>query len=138
MSSPTPRYALHRLTGQFQEPAREASYRREIAPRVRLESSVAICVAALVFGMFAISDYHYLDAGIELTLLLTMRLVVVVACLALAVAIGVDFAEDRFCELPRRRSERGFEATILRKTMDPHSIQGRREPSRARRPEKLY
>ncbi|SDN59077.1 diguanylate cyclase (GGDEF) domain-containing protein [Halomonas shengliensis] len=88
MSSPTPRYPLHRLTGQFLEPAREASYRREIAPRARLESSLALCVAAPVFGMFAISDYHYLEPSIELTLLLAMRLVVVVACLALAVAIG--------------------------------------------------
>ena len=88
MSSSTPRHPLHRLSGQFREPAREASYRREIAPRVRLESSLALCVAALVFGMFSISDYHYLEPSMELTLLLAMRLVVVVACLALAVAIG--------------------------------------------------
>ena len=88
MSSPTPRHPLHRLTGQFREPAREASYRREITPRVRLESSLALCVAALVFGMFAISDYHYLEPSIELTLLLAMRLVVTLSCLVLALAIG--------------------------------------------------
>jgi len=63
-------------------------YRREIAPRVRLESGLAICVAALVFGMFAISDYHYTGVSTELYLLLAMRLVVVVACLVLAFMIG--------------------------------------------------
>lgn len=63
-------------------------YRREIAPRVRLESSLAICVAALVFGMFAISDYHYTGVSTELYLLLAMRLVVVVSCLVLAFLIG--------------------------------------------------
>ena len=88
MSSSTPRHPLHRLTGQFQEPAREASYRREIAPRVRLESSLALCVAALVFGMFSISDYHYLEPSLELTLLLAMRLVVTLSCLVLALVIG--------------------------------------------------
>ncbi|MGE4534318.1 diguanylate cyclase [Halomonas sp.] len=88
MSSPTPRYPLHRLTGQFREPTREASYRQEIAPRVRLESSLALCVAALVFGMFSISDYHYLEPGLALTLLLAMRLVVTLSCLVLALVIG--------------------------------------------------
>ncbi|MEX0732379.1 MAG: GGDEF domain-containing protein [Aquisalimonadaceae bacterium] len=88
MSSPTIRYLLHPLSGQFRETAREAQYRREIAPRVRLESGVAICVAALVFGMFAISDYHYTGVSTELYLLLAMRLMVVVSCLVLAFLIG--------------------------------------------------
>ena len=88
MSSFAPRYPLHRLTGQFRDPAWEASYRREIAPRVRLESSLALCVAALIFGMFAISDYHYLEPSLELTLLLAMRLVVTLSCLMLAFVIG--------------------------------------------------
>lgn len=81
-------HRLNRLTGQFLEPGREALYRQDIAPRVRLESGVAICVAALVFGMFAISDYHYTGVGIELYLLLAMRLVVVASCLVLAFLIG--------------------------------------------------
>lgn len=63
-------------------------YRRDIAPRVRRESCLTLCVAALVFGMFAISDYHYTGVSTELYLLLTMRLVVVVACLMLALLIG--------------------------------------------------
>lgn len=88
MSSPTTRYPLHRLTGQFREPGREAIYRRDITPRVRREACLAICVAALIFGMFAISDYHYTGMGLELTLLFAMRLVVVVSCLVLAFAIG--------------------------------------------------
>ncbi|MDW7748528.1 GGDEF domain-containing protein [Halomonas sp.] len=79
---------MNRLTGQFHKPGREAIYRREIAPRVRLESGLALCVAALVFGMFAISDYHYTGVSTELYLLLAMRLVVVVSCLVLAFLIG--------------------------------------------------
>lgn len=63
-------------------------YRREIAPRVRLESGLALCVAALIFGMFAISDYHYTGVSTTLYLLLAMRLVVVVSCLVLAFLIG--------------------------------------------------
>ncbi|MFY0989780.1 GGDEF domain-containing protein [Halomonas sp. C05BenzN] len=63
-------------------------YRRDIAPRVRRESSLALSVAALVFGMFAISDYHYIGVGTALYLLLVMRLVVVASCLTLAFLIG--------------------------------------------------
>ncbi|APE30367.1 hypothetical protein BOX17_04990 [Halomonas aestuarii] len=88
MSSPITRGRLNRLTGQFHEPGREAMYRRDIAPRVRRESCLALCVAALVFGMFAISDYHYVGMGTPLTLLLAMRLLVVASCLVLALMIG--------------------------------------------------
>ncbi|MGM0692681.1 MAG: GGDEF domain-containing protein [Pseudomonadota bacterium] len=88
MSSPRTRYALHWLTGQFHDPGREAVYRRDIAPGVRRESGLALSVAALVFGMFALSDYHYTGVGTELYLLLAMRLVVVVACLVLAFLIA--------------------------------------------------
>ena len=88
MSPPITREQLSRLTGQFHEPQVEAMYRRDIAPRVRLESGLSICVAALVFGMFAISDYHYTGVSTELYLLLAMRLVVVVSCLILAFLIG--------------------------------------------------
>lgn len=84
MSSPATRYPLHRLSGQFQDPGQEAAYRLDIEPRVRLESSVALCVAALIFAMFAISDYHFVGLSLELTLLLAMRLVVAAACLTLA------------------------------------------------------
>ncbi|MGM0700844.1 MAG: GGDEF domain-containing protein [Pseudomonadota bacterium] len=45
-------------------------------------------MAALVFGMFAISDYYYTGVSIELYLLLAMRILVVVSCLALAFVIG--------------------------------------------------
>ncbi|MDW7748026.1 GGDEF domain-containing protein [Halomonas sp.] len=76
------------MTGQFHEPRVEAMYRRDIAPRVRRDSSVALCVVALIIGMLAISDYHYTGVTTEFYLLLTMRLVVVVSCLALAFLIG--------------------------------------------------
>ena len=88
MSSPSARYPLHRLTGQFHDPDREAMYRQDIAPRVRRESFVTLIVAALVFGMFAISDYHFVGVSTALYLLLAMRLVVVVSCLVLAFVIG--------------------------------------------------
>ena len=88
MASTITRYPLHWLTGQFREPAKEAMYRRDIAPRVRRESCLALSVSALLFGMFAISDYHYIDVGIELYLLLVMRLLVVASCLALAFVAG--------------------------------------------------
>ena len=88
MSSPSARYPLHRLTGQFHDPDREAMYRQDIAPRVRRESFVTLIVAALVFGMFAISDYHFVGISTALYLLLAMRLVVVISCLTLAFVIG--------------------------------------------------
>lgn len=88
MSSPSARYPLHRLTGQFHDPDREAMYHQDIAPGVRRESFVTLIVAALVFGMFAISDYHFVGLSTALYLLLAMRLVVVVSCLVLAFVIG--------------------------------------------------
>lgn len=84
MSPPATRYPLHRLSGQFQDPGQEAAYRRDLEPRVRLESSVALIVAALLFAMFAVSDYHFVGRSTELYLLYAMRLVVVFSCLALA------------------------------------------------------
>ena len=66
----------------------EAAYRRDIEPRVRLESSVALIVAALLFAMFAVSDYHFVGRSTELYLLYAMRLVVVFSCLALAFVLG--------------------------------------------------
>lgn len=88
MSSPTTKYPLHRLTGQLHEPNREAMYRRDIEPRVRRETCLTLIVAALVFGMFAISDYFYIGVSTELYLLLTMRAVVIVSCLTLAYVLG--------------------------------------------------
>lgn len=88
MLSPITRGRLHRLTGQFCEPDREAMYRRDIAPRVRRESLLSLLVATLIFGMFTVSDYYYVGAGTEFHLLLTMRILVVVSCLLLAFVIG--------------------------------------------------
>ncbi|WP_346795582.1 diguanylate cyclase [Halomonas sp. Bachu 37] len=62
-------------------------YRRSIKSRVRLESCLAVSVAALVFGMFAISDYYLLGSTRELYLLLAMRIVVMSLCLVLAFII---------------------------------------------------
>ena len=81
-------HLVHWLTGQFRETEREAWYRRAIKPRVRCESRLAWMLAALIFGMFSISDYFYVGQSRELYLLLAMRVVVVGSCLFLAWAIG--------------------------------------------------
>ncbi|MGQ4879317.1 GGDEF domain-containing protein [Billgrantia sp. LNSP4103-1] len=88
MSSTTIKSTLHRLTGQFHEPSREIRYRQDIEPRVRLEACLSLIVAASVFGMFGISDYFYIGVSTELYLLLAMRVLVVVSCLMLAIALG--------------------------------------------------
>jgi diguanylate cyclase (GGDEF)-like protein len=77
-------YQVHWLTGQFCDANSELMYRRSIQESVRLEFSLALSVATLVFGMFAISDYYLLGLSRELYLLLTMRIVVVTLCLLLA------------------------------------------------------
>ncbi|TDB04265.1 sensor domain-containing diguanylate cyclase [Halomonas marinisediminis] len=87
LPAPGTTHHLHRLTGQFHEQSREALYRRSIQPRVRTETGLALSVAALIFGMFAISDYFYTGLTLEFTLLITMRILVVVSCLTLAFMI---------------------------------------------------
>ncbi|MEQ5855256.1 diguanylate cyclase [Halomonas sp. EF61] len=79
---------MHWMTGQFRERDREAVYRRTIKRRVRLESRLAIMLSAMIFGMFTLSDYFYVGLTREFYYLLTMRIVVVVSCLLLALAIG--------------------------------------------------
>lgn len=76
------------VTGQFRDRGREAVYRRMIKRRVRLESRLAITLSAMIFGMFALSDYFYVGQTREFYYLLAMRVVVVVSCLLLALAIG--------------------------------------------------
>ena len=63
-------------------------YRRSIKTRVRLESSLSLIVATLIFGMFAITDYYLLGLSREYYLLIVMRSVVVGLCLFLALIIA--------------------------------------------------
>jgi diguanylate cyclase (GGDEF)-like protein len=79
---------IHWLTGQFFDSSNEAQYRDSIEERVRFESRLALIVASAVFAMFGISDYNLLGFTREYYLLLTMRIVVVSSCLALAFIIG--------------------------------------------------
>lgn len=88
MPTPGTTHHLQRLTGQFHEQSREALYRRSIEPRVRKDTGLALCVASLIFGMFAISDYFYTGLTREFFLLSTMRTLVVASCLTLAFVIG--------------------------------------------------
>lgn len=88
MSSLKKHYQVHWLTGQFCKSESESMYRRSIASRVRFESCLYLTVAALIFGMFAISDYYLLGITREFYLLLAMRTGVVSLCLFLAFAIG--------------------------------------------------
>ncbi len=63
-------------------------YRRSIKTRVRIESSLSLIVATLIFGMFAITDYYLLGLSREYYLLIAMRSVVVGLCLFLALIIA--------------------------------------------------
>ncbi|OJA04250.1 GGDEF domain-containing protein [Halomonas sp. QHL1] len=80
-------YQVHGLIGQFCDAGRELIYRRYIQESVKLEFSLAVSVAACVFGMFAISDFYLLGLTSEFYLLLTMRIVVVSVCLLVAFAV---------------------------------------------------
>ncbi|WP_251048282.1 GGDEF domain-containing protein [Halomonas sp. ISL-56] len=62
-------------------------YRRTIQESLRLEFSLAVSVAACVFGMFVIADYYLLGLTREFYLLLTMRIVVVSLCLLIAFVV---------------------------------------------------
>lgn len=81
-------HQVYWMTGQFRERDREDVYRRTIKPRVRFESRLAIVVAAMIFGMFTISDYFYVGQSAAFYALVIMRAIVVGCCLALAMAIG--------------------------------------------------
>ncbi|MCI0594513.1 MULTISPECIES: diguanylate cyclase [Chromohalobacter] len=79
---------MHWFTGQFGEHSRESMYRKSIKTRVRFESCLSLVLVSLIFGMFAITDYHLLGLSREYYLLVTMRIVVVSLCLFLAFIIG--------------------------------------------------
>lgn len=63
-------------------------YRRTIKPRVRLESCLTLILVALIFGMFAITDYQYLGLTREFFYMIAMRVVVSSSCLLFAFVIG--------------------------------------------------
>ncbi|MBS9405298.1 diguanylate cyclase [Halomonas sp. TRM85114] len=88
LSSLKAQYRVHWLTGQFYEHSREVMYRRAIKLRVRFESCLSLSLVALIFGMFAISDYYYLGLTRAFYLLIAMRVVVSSVCLLLAFVIG--------------------------------------------------
>ncbi|MCW4147931.1 diguanylate cyclase [Halomonas sp. 18H] len=88
MSSLKTHFQVHWLTGQFCGGGSESMYRQSIESRVRFESCLYLIVAALIFGMFAISDYYLLGITREFYLLLAMRIGVVSFCLMLAFIIG--------------------------------------------------
>ncbi|OLO13231.1 hypothetical protein BTW10_00175 [Chromohalobacter japonicus] len=88
MSSLQTQHHVHWLTGQFSEFSRESMYRKSIKTNVRFESCLSLILVSLVFGMFAITDYHLLGVSREYYLLITMRIVVVSLCLLLAFIIG--------------------------------------------------
>ncbi|QOR37713.1 diguanylate cyclase [Billgrantia diversa] len=88
LSSLNTKYAVHWLTGQFCEHRMESMFRRSMKARVRFESRLSLILVALIFGMFAITDYHLLGLTKEYYLLVTMRIVVVSLCFLLALIIG--------------------------------------------------
>ncbi|MCP1338029.1 GGDEF domain-containing protein [Idiomarina sp. M1R2S28] len=88
MSQQQRQYAIHWLTGQFLNSNQESLYRDAIKTRVRFESRLVLLLVSLVFAMFGITDYNLLGLTREYYLLLTLRLIVVISCLALAFAVG--------------------------------------------------
>ncbi len=78
---------MHWLTGQLREYSSESVYRRSIQERVRFETCISVIVAASIFGMFSITDYHLLGTTREYYLLVAMRFVVVSLCFLLAFVI---------------------------------------------------
>ena len=87
MSSLGKPYHVHWLTGQLREYSSESVYRRSIQERVRFETCISVIVAASIFGMFSITDYHLLGTTREYYLLVAMRFVVVSLCFLLAFVI---------------------------------------------------
>ena len=79
---------VHWLTGQFCENSKESVYRSSIKTRVKVESRLSLILGSVVFGMFAITDYHLLGLTREFYLLICMRLVVVSLCIPLAFILG--------------------------------------------------
>lgn len=79
---------VHWFTGQFDEPGRESLYRKSIKTEVRFASCLSLILVSLIFGMFAITDYHLLGFSKEYYLLITMRTVVVSLCLFMAFVLG--------------------------------------------------
>jgi len=88
VSSLKTQHHVHWWTGQFSECSFESMYRKSIKTRGRFESFLSLILVSLVFGMFAITDYHLLGLSREYYLLITMRIVVVSLCLFLAFIIG--------------------------------------------------
>lgn len=77
-------YRVHEWTGQFCDAMLEQDYRRTMMEGARHTFSLAVSVAALVFAMFAISDYFLLGPGERFQRIMAMRAVVVGSCLWVA------------------------------------------------------
>ncbi|WFF42042.1 diguanylate cyclase [Salinicola endophyticus] len=87
MSSLHEKRSIHWLTGQFRNADQEAEYRRSISSQVRLETALAVVVAALIYGIFMIADYQVMGPNRKFYLMVITRAVVVCLCITLAVII---------------------------------------------------
>ena len=88
MPSLNEQYGVHWLTGQFRDAAQEAKYRRSISSQVRRETSLAVVVATLIYGIFVIADYQIMGPTPTFYLSMIIRTVVVTLCLLLAALIA--------------------------------------------------
>ncbi|MDR5892735.1 GGDEF domain-containing protein [Halomonas mongoliensis] len=72
---------------EFHDPKMEALFRHSILSHNACQLSLALCVIALLFLVFALADYSLLGKSEGFLLLLSARLVTVTTCLLLALAV---------------------------------------------------
>lgn len=74
---------FHPITGQFRDEDLESAFRTSVLPRVQQNSRLALIGAAILVGLFGVSDYLFLGLSRPFYLLLGMRVVVISGCLFL-------------------------------------------------------
>jgi len=75
------------VTAQFRDAETERAFRSSILGKVQKDSRLILVVAAAGVAMFGLSDYGYLGLSREFYILLCIRALEIVACLALAMIL---------------------------------------------------
>ncbi|MBB3232725.1 diguanylate cyclase [Halomonas stenophila] len=81
------RHALTPWTAEFTDARLEADYRRSVLPRTAGQLQTALLVIALLFTLLGLADYALLGASPTFFLLLTLRVLVAIACLLTCLAV---------------------------------------------------
>ena len=72
------------ITGEFLDRTTEREFRVAALPEIQRDSFVTLLIAAVLSGMFIVSDYAFLGSGWPFALLSATRCVMVAACVILA------------------------------------------------------